>query len=313
MAPSLKKLANRGKLALICVLIAGILLIAFLGLCIYEAAKPDKAVRYVPGDTLEPGQCLFVPVQLADVQFASYSDGGDEGFYLVFSSDMTAEGYVVYGGKELDEALLPYQDYAFGQSSTPPAPLLLTGYPQAIPLDLKPFILEECEYLFGEQLITEENFNSIFGAYYLDTTSNPTADAMFVFWFFIIAIVAITLILLRKDAKADAVTKDTCSRLAPQTLQQAADELALDVLTLEHLAIRLTRHFLISYRGGLQLVPLAELVSFARWPCSPKVRVALYLQDGGKLLLPPYRNSAAAQREYDQLADALSQLAIGFG
>ena len=60
-------------------------------------------------------------------------------------------------------------------------------------------------------------------------------------------------------------------------------------------------------------MPLSELISFARWPCSPKVRVVLYLQDGGKLLLPPYRNSAAAQREYDQLADALSQLATGFG
>ena len=67
---------------------------------------------------------------------------------------------------------------------------------------------------------------------------------------------------------------------------------------------------------------LKSIIAFSLKPSCAKKRgtssyscffVVYYLQDGGKLLLPPYRNSAAAQRESDQLADALSQLAIGFG
>ena len=129
MPSSLKKFANYGKGKTIALLLVGLLLIGVCGFGIVSLTTfQPEPVPYEIGSSWDPSQPVYVSAQFAGYQFASFTDSGDMGFYLVFDvSQDSLAGYVLFGGPELESQLTQLQDYTYGLTNVQPEPVLLTG------------------------------------------------------------------------------------------------------------------------------------------------------------------------------------------
>lgn len=116
-----------------------------------------------------------VNVQMISYAFATFGSSDKQGVYFVFDEDMAV--YIVcMDNARLETEFADIYEFTFTETLDAPQIGMLEGYARAIEDDLKELAIEEFNYLWGEDFITEENFENYIGSYYLDTTYQPVEE-----------------------------------------------------------------------------------------------------------------------------------------
>ena len=117
----------------------------------------------------------MVKFELISYPFASFELSDSQGLYFVFDSDMC--GYIVCMDNErLETEFKALYDYTFSDTAVFPGEGYIEGYAMMIEEDLKSLAIEEFNYLWGEDILTDANFEEYLGAYYLDSTYIPESN-----------------------------------------------------------------------------------------------------------------------------------------
>lgn len=117
----------------------------------------------------------MVEFDMISYPFASFEYSDTQGLYFVFDTDMCA--YIVcLDNNRFETEFSEIYEYTFSESREVPTPGVVEGYAMPIDEGLKDIAIEEFNLLWNDEVLTEENFEGYFGAYYLDTTYQPGAE-----------------------------------------------------------------------------------------------------------------------------------------
>ena len=309
MPSSLKKFANYGKGKTIALLLVGLLLIGVCGFGIVSLTTfQPEPVPYEIGPSWDPSQPVYVSAQFAGYQFASFTDSGDMGFYLVFDvSQDSLAGYVLFGGPELESQLTQLQDYTYGLTNVQPEPVLLTGYPLIWPDGIAPYLVEAFNAVLGVEILEESMIPELLGSYYIDTTYQPNTPTILALWVLIVVCTIALLFTLAKDARRNGVTNRSCNALSEEAIAMVGYQLETSPVVWKHCGLVLTRDYLLSYQNGLQIYRIDQITNLTGLIQNQKIRLQLALADGDSAILSVRHKLVKAEPELTQLAFALSQ------
>lgn len=134
-----------------------------------ESGMEEALTAFDP--TYNSGLKEYVKFDMITYPFAGFELNDTQGFYFVLD-DMLP--YIVcMEDSKLETEFKEIYDYTFSDSTTQPQKGYLEGYAVEIDDGLKAFAIEEFNYLWDEEIVTEENFADYFGSYYLDTIYVP--------------------------------------------------------------------------------------------------------------------------------------------
>jgi len=112
--------------------------------------------------------------QMMTQEFAS--DFKETNHYY-FAYDENLLPYIVELHGDLAEEYLKIQSYLYDESEEAPEPVTFYGISSPIEDDIREYAIESYNDMWGEELVTEDNFSDYFGEYYLDTTRKPVSNA----------------------------------------------------------------------------------------------------------------------------------------
>lgn len=117
----------------------------------------------------------FVEFEMISYPFASFELNDTQGLYFVFDEDMCT--YIVcMNNNRLEEEFAEIYEYTFSDTVEAPKVGRVEGYSMEIDEEIRDIAIEEFNYMWGEEIATEQNFEEYFGNYYLDTTYIPNAS-----------------------------------------------------------------------------------------------------------------------------------------
>lgn len=97
--------------------------------------------------------------------------------HYYFAYDENLLPYIVQVHGDLPEEYLQIQSYLYDESGEAPEPAVFYGMSSHIEADIREYAMESYNEMWGEKLVTEDNFSDYFGEYYLDTTRKPASNA----------------------------------------------------------------------------------------------------------------------------------------
>lgn len=116
-------------------------------------------------------------VQLMLDYFASSEDENSIKAHIVF--DEKSIPYVVVLDKKNEKKLKSILDYTYSENEGPMIePITIYGKTAYINDELKKLAISYYNNFLKEEIVNEDNFESYFGVYYLDTTQNPNQTLM---------------------------------------------------------------------------------------------------------------------------------------
>jgi hypothetical protein len=111
--------------------------------------------------------------------------------HYYFAYDEEFLPYIIQLHGKLPEGSLKIQAYLYDESGEAPEPVTFYGMSAPIEEDIRKYAMEGYNEIWGEELVTEDNFSDYFGEYYLDTTKKPVSGVSeTVYSFFAIALMA---------------------------------------------------------------------------------------------------------------------------
>ena len=139
-----------------------------------DAGDGEEAVAWF-GSTAASDEKQKMNVQMISYAFATFELNDTQGLYFVFDEDMAV--YIVcMDNARLETEFADIYEFTFTETLEVPEIGSLEGYAMAIEDDLKELAIEEFNYLWGEEILTADNFSDYMGSYYLDTTYQPTKE-----------------------------------------------------------------------------------------------------------------------------------------
>ncbi len=138
-----------------------------------EDAEAEEPHQFDPYSWYEEKQMVEFEMISDPFAFFEYSD--KQGLYFVFDADMRAS-IICMDVNRLESEFSEIYEYTFSDSVQVPKAGVVEGYAIPIEEDLKTIAIEEFNYLWNEEVLTEENFEDYLGVYYLDTTYQPDTE-----------------------------------------------------------------------------------------------------------------------------------------
>ena len=87
-------------------------------------------------------------------------------YYVTFDSEWNPAVICLYDSEK--ETYQPYIDWLYSdEEEGAPEEIQVTGYSVPFDEELKQYVIENINILFGEKIVTEENFTNFFGGFYL--------------------------------------------------------------------------------------------------------------------------------------------------
>ncbi len=128
-----------------------------------------------------------------------------ETYHYYFAFDPEWYPFIIKMKGELGEEFQPLVDYAYEDNAEEPDPITVRGISIPIEDDIREYAIECINILYGEEFITEDNFEDYLGVSILDTTQKPMGRADFTVarWLGIFGIANIIagILLLRKGIR----------------------------------------------------------------------------------------------------------------
>lgn len=119
--------------------------------------------------TVEYEDRQMVEFEMISYPFASFELNDSQGLYFVFDTDMSV--YIVcLDNDRLETEFKEIYDYTFSDAAKTAGIGVVEGYAMPIEAELKAIAIEEFNYLWGSEVLTDANFADYIGDYYLDTT-----------------------------------------------------------------------------------------------------------------------------------------------
>lgn len=212
----------------------------------------------------------FNPVSGGDVyskvvpELLSYefAEGYDKTDYC-FVVDADYYPYIVAIDSEDMEQYDALLQYTYGQSEDLPD-VTLTGMPVLIDDELKEYAVKYFNTFWGSDEVDEDNFDEVFGYYYLDTAQQPKGDASMLIVTAIAAVVFLFIfwIVGRGNAKQRAKSNAMIAQYENQMERVDQEINSLTAVWKKQLNLYLTEHYLVSgARNGFVLLPWGEIAS----------------------------------------------------
>lgn len=181
--------------------------------------------------------------------------------HYYFAYDENLLPYIVQVHGDLSEEYLKIQSYLYDESEEAPEPVTFYGMSSPIKDDIREYAIESYNGMWGEELVTEDNFSDYFGEYYLDTTRKPASNASgmisTVFSFGFIAALAGTLILAGSLNSQRFKRSRATLKAWPAEKLLALDRQLNEALTTsyEKEQLYLTNEYIIANAEGFDIIP----------------------------------------------------------
>lgn len=184
-------------------------------------------------------------------------------YYFVY--DEESMPYIVQVHGELSEECLNVQSYLYDESDEVPEPVMFYGMSAPIADDIREYAIESYNDMWGEELVTEDNFSDYFGEYYLDTTRKPgypIADHVYLFFSFTFMLVSIATLLLALNLKSQKFKRGRATLKAwPEENLLALDRQLMQVTTAayEKEQLYLTNDYIVTNAEGFEIIPYGDI------------------------------------------------------
>ena len=113
--------------------------------------------------------------EMISYAFASFELSDSQEFYFIFDT-YTVPYIVCMDNERFETEFADVYEYTFSDSTEPPRIAMVEGYAMEIDEELKTIAIEEFNYLWNSEILTEDNFADYMGYYYLDTTYQPEEE-----------------------------------------------------------------------------------------------------------------------------------------
>jgi len=114
-------------------------------------------------------------VEMISYAFANFELSDSQELYFIFDT-YTSPYIVCMDNERFATEFADIYEYTFSDSTEPPRIGMVEGYAMEIDEELKAIAIEEFNYLWNSEILTEENFEDYLGCYYLDTTYIPESE-----------------------------------------------------------------------------------------------------------------------------------------
>ena len=174
------KVKGTGKIARTFLVVMGVFMLVAAAGTFYTLTESGSSEgvegevqRFDP--TVEYENKQLVEFEMISYPFASFELNDSQGLYFVFDTDMSV--YIVCMDNErLETEFKEIYDYTFSDASETAGIGAVEGYAMPIDAELKTIAIEEFNYLWGSDVLTDTNFVDYIGDYYLDTTYIPESS-----------------------------------------------------------------------------------------------------------------------------------------
>lgn len=169
-----------GKGARIFMVIMGVVMIALGIVCVFGVLETDTSdteeteVEWFDSYT-DYGDKRKMEVEMISYSFASFELSDSQELYFIFDT-YTVPYIVCMDNERFETEFADIYEYTFSDSMEPPRIGMVEGYAMEIDEELKAIAIEEFNYLWNSEILTEDNFADYMGYYYLDTTYQPEGE-----------------------------------------------------------------------------------------------------------------------------------------
>lgn len=201
--------ANKGKL------IAGIILLLVAVFSIVSAYLLEQNKKKNPMallDVNKTGIYAKLDVQYLLDYFAVYDDQPNKKAFIAYDEDSIM--YIVVLNENDITKLQKILDYTYAEEEPEevPAPVSIYGKTEEISSDLKKLAISYYNEVYGQEFLTNSNFENYFGIYYLDTNIDFTESSLFTGVisagiFGVIGLILIIVFILRKNKTKKVLEK----------------------------------------------------------------------------------------------------------
>lgn len=216
--------------------------------------KDVKALAEVKKDEVYAS----VDVQVMTDYFATNDYAGIEHkTYFVWDKEYL---YIVDLNDKTRESLNTIYDYSYAkEKQEAPTPITIKGMTKTIPSDLKKIAIDAYNKLYDEKVLNLSNFSDYLGIVYLDTYESPmtnlTTELIVCLPSLIIGVIFI-FIYFRKNM----VTKKCIGKLEGKWEEVLQEMDASDNFYYKKAKVYITRSYVVSYAGGLEVYPYNDIV-----------------------------------------------------
>jgi|GEM_PF-149982 len=244
------------KLALLTLVIIGVFLAVFLVFS-KEPEPTGEFDKERSSDDLKTKEVYWL-----NGPFAEYEDNNviTAEYYIAVAED---EIFVLSTGRYNDTEIPIYGEDIMGDEIDSAEPVLIQGKGEYIEGDLRTYSAEYYNEVSGEEILTADNLDTVFGAYYLDTTNKGNNEALNM-WLFIGIILIVFLIIFAAVSFKDNKTLIKDLRAYEEKGQLTTCE--EDFLNAKNnydkkLKIVLSDRYLYNFKTNLYIIPLNEIIN----------------------------------------------------
>lgn len=186
--------------------------------------------------------------------------------HYYFAYDENLLPYIVQVHGDLPEEYLQIQSYLYDESGEAPEPAVFYGMSSHIEDDIREYAMESYNEMWGEKLVTEDNFSDYFGEYYLDTTRKPASNASetisLIFSYGFLAVLAGTLLLVWKlNSRRFKISRTTLKAWTGERLLALDRQLnGASTSSYEKEQLYLTNDYIIANAEGFDIIPYEAVV-----------------------------------------------------
>lgn len=186
--------------------------------------------------------------------------------HYYFAYDEKLLPYIVQVHGNLSEEYLQIQTYLYDESEEVPEPAVFYGMSSPIEDDIREYAMESYNDMWGEKIVTENNFSDYFGEYYLDTTRKPASNASGAISFifscgFMAALAGTLLIAWNLNSRRFKISRDTLKAWPEEKLLALDRQLkAASTSAYEKEQLYLTNDYIIANGEGFDIIPYEAVV-----------------------------------------------------
>ncbi|GLC82962.1 hypothetical protein [Lacrimispora brassicae] len=270
-----------------------------MGMKFLGSTKPDvEPVEFHVYD----GEDIYssLKAQMMTQEFASDFKETNH-YYFIYDENLLPFIVQVHG--VLPEEYLKIQSYLYDESEESPEPATFYGMSAPIEEDIRTYAIESYNDMWGEELVTEDNFSDYFGEYYLDTTKKPASNAgktiSLVFLYAFTAALAGTLILVwNLNSRSFKKSRATLKAWPEERLLKLDGQLQVALsLAYGKKLLYLTEDYMVTDAEGFDIIPYEAIDRIYDTSSATEKRLGLETTDGEHHTLAIIKRSGRVKEE----------------
>jgi len=252
-----------------------------------------------------------IPRYLSDAFATNY----DNSIHYVFAIDNDYNAYIVAIKVSAMEQYKDFIEYSYSSSGNPPAAITLEGTPRKLDNDdaKLQMTIKAFNAFLGKNIISETNFNTILGAYYLDTTQSLPGNFIFmnICIFILIVLAFIYILLIDKGRESSKLRKATLIKFGNSELEEVDIEINdTNATYFKSQNMYITTNYIVSTIRGLEIIPIAEIIQVfgSVYEKNPKTSITVVTMDGIKHNIAAIKLNKKGTALLDQIVNRIKSV-----